>query len=285
VASPFFPTNQEFTTVSQELAAGDRHNDTMFEIQIQNGKPEQEFRTYASLFKLIHVPTRVAMWTHTTPLPEWGFKQAEINGNKNILQSSNVWFAETIDGLEADSPRLVRQERKPKQISFLRKYFELQGAMFHHNNALTSSHPYATEPFQWPFLLRGVSFWTKNDTREQIYFLGNPIGWWIASSLLAVFAGIVGADQLSLRRGVDALEESKLSNIPPRTTREQFTNVFFFFSSLGPRHPVAPVQQHGLPVPVLGRTLLPLLAHGPPTFPAPLPALAPGVDDGDWRAD
>ncbi|CEO58618.1 Dolichyl-phosphate-mannose--protein mannosyltransferase 4 [Penicillium brasilianum] len=207
VASPYYPTNQEFTTVTPDLAEGERHNDTLFELKIENGKPAQEFRTFASLIKLIHVPTRVAMWTHTTPLPEWAFKQAEINGNKNILQSSNLWFAETIDGLAPDSPRLVREERKPKSMSFLRKYFELQGAMFHHNNALTSSHPYATEPFQWPFLLRGVSFWTKNETRGQIYFLGNPIGWWIASSLLAVFAGIVGADQLSLRRGVDALEE------------------------------------------------------------------------------
>ncbi|KAJ5902373.1 hypothetical protein N7495_002901 [Penicillium taxi] len=207
VASPFYPTNQEFTTVSRELAEGDRRNDTKFEISIENGKPGQEFRTFSSLFKLVHVPTRVAMWTHTTPLPEWGFKQAEINGNKNLLQTSNLWFAETIDNLEPDSPRLVREERKPKTLPFFRKYFELQGAMFHHNNALTSSHPYATEPFQWPFLLRGVSFWTKNETRGQIYFLGNPIGWWIASSLLAVFAGIVGADQLSLRRGIDALEE------------------------------------------------------------------------------
>ncbi|KAJ6109665.1 hypothetical protein N7486_001900 [Penicillium sp. IBT 16267x] len=207
VASPFFPTNQEFTTVPQELAAGDRHNDTLFELKIENGKPFQEFRTYSSLIKLIHVPTRVAMWTHTTPLPEWGFKQAEINGNKNILQSSNIWYAETIEGIEEGSPRLKKEERQVKSLSFLRKYFELQGAMFHHNNALTSSHPYATEPFQWPFLLRGVSFWTKNETRGQIYFLGNPIGWWIASSLLAVFAGIVGADQLSLRRGIDALEE------------------------------------------------------------------------------
>ncbi|KAJ5936365.1 Glycosyl transferase family 39 [Penicillium verhagenii] len=207
VASPFFPTNQEFTTASKELADGERHNDTLFEIKIENGKPFQEFRTFSSLIKLIHVPTRVAMWTHTTPLPEWGYKQAEINGNKNILQSSNLWFAETIDGIEEGSPRLEKEERQPKSLSFLRKYFELQGAMFHHNNALTSSHPYATEPFQWPFLLRGVSFWTKNETRGQIYFLGNPIGWWIASSLLAVFAGIVGADQLSLRRGIDALEE------------------------------------------------------------------------------
>jgi dolichyl-phosphate-mannose-protein mannosyltransferase len=213
VASPFFPTNQEFTTVSQELADGERHNDTLFELKIESGKPNQEFRTLASLFKLVHVPTRVALWTHTTPLPEWGYKQAEINGNKNILQSSNAWYVENIENLPEDSPRLVKEERKVKTLPFLRKYFELQGAMFHHNNALTSSHPYATEPFQWPFLLRGVSFWTKNDTREQIYFLGNPIGWWIASSILAVFAGIIGADQLSLRRGVDALEESKLNPV------------------------------------------------------------------------
>lgn len=207
VASPFFPTNQEFTTVTQELADGERHNDTLFEIKIENGKAQQDFRTLSSHFKLIHVPTRVALWTHTTPLPDWGFKQAEINGNKNVLQSSNLWYADSIESLPPDSPRLSKEERKVKQLPFLRKYLELQRAMFLHNNALTSSHPYASEPFQWPFLLRGVSFWTKESTREQIYFLGNPIGWWIASSLLAVFAGIIGADQLSLRRGVDALEE------------------------------------------------------------------------------
>ncbi|EEP76668.1 dolichyl-phosphate-mannose--protein mannosyltransferase 4 [Uncinocarpus reesii 1704] len=207
VASPFYPTNQEFTTVSHELADGKRHNDTLFQIKIEHGKAKEEFRTMASLFKLIHVPTKVAMWTHTTPLPEWGFKQAEINGNKNAQESSNIWYAEDIPSLEPGNSRLIREPKQPKHMPFLKKYLELQAAMFHHNNALTASHPYASEPFQWPFLLRGVSFWTKNDTREQIYFLGNPIGWWIASSLLAIFAGVIGADQLSLRRGVDALEE------------------------------------------------------------------------------
>ena len=209
VASPLYATNQEFTTVSQELAEGERHNDTLFEINVEHGKEGQEFRTRSSLFKLIHVPTRVAMWTHTKPLPEWAFKQAEINGNKHAQQSSNVWFAEDIPSLPADSPRMLKEPREVKPMAFLKKYIELQRAMFYHNNALTSSHPYASEPFQWPFLLRGVSFWTKNDTREQIYFLGNCIGWWITSSLLAVFVGIVGADQLSLRRGIDALEEGK----------------------------------------------------------------------------
>jgi dolichyl-phosphate-mannose-protein mannosyltransferase len=159
---------------------------------------------------LIHYPTKVAMWTHTTPLPEWAYKQAEINGNKNVQQTSNVWYVDEVPSIPDGSPRLIKEEKKTKSVPFLKKYFELQRAMFYHNNALTSSHPYASQPFQWPFLLRGVSFWTQNDTKQQIYFLGNPIGYWIASSLLAVFAGIIGADQLSLRRGIDALDPRKL---------------------------------------------------------------------------
>ncbi|EMF17233.1 glycosyltransferase family 39 protein [Sphaerulina musiva SO2202] len=213
VASPYHPTNQEFTTVSLEQANGARFNDTLFEIRIDNGKAGQEFKTLSSHFKLIHVPTKVAMWTHTTPLPEWAYKQAEINGNKNALQTSNTWYVEDIQGIPADSPRNVREVRKPKSMPFMKKYLELQRAMFYHNNALTSSHPYASQPIQWPFLLRGVSFWTESTTKSQIYFMGNPIGWWFSSALLAVFAGIIFADQISVRRGVDALDTRSRSRL------------------------------------------------------------------------
>jgi len=221
VASPYYPTNQEFTTVSLEDALGDRFNDTLFEIRIENGKPGQEFKSLSGQFKLIHNPSKVAMWTHSTPLPDWAYKQQEINGNKNLAQSSNIWFVDEIPSIPANSERLIKKERKPKSMPFLKKWFELQRAMFFHNNALTSSHPYASEPYMWPFLFRGVSFWTQNDTRQQIYFLGNPLGWWIASSLLAVYVGIVAADQLSLRRGVDALDKRK-SNL---SATLKFTNV------------------------------------------------------------
>lgn len=140
--------------------------------------------------------------------------------------------------------------------------------MFFHNNALTSSHPYASQPIQWPFLLRGVSFWTHNDTRQQIYFVGNPIGWWLASSLLAVFAGIVGADQLSLRRGVDSLEERKFNrpavNSNPRDDKQSNP-------SLGRRHSIAPLQLHGILLPLLGGPLPTILSHGPSALPPSLP--------------
>ncbi|KAK5130671.1 hypothetical protein LTR08_001832 [Meristemomyces frigidus] len=223
VASPSMPTNQEFSTLTVEEANGPRFNDTLFEIRIENGKPGQEFKTMASHFKLIHVPTKVAMWTTQTlaPLPEWGFKQAEINGNKNLVQSSNIWYVEEVPGIPEGSPRLVKDEKKTKSMPFLKKYFELQRAMFYHNNALTSSHPYSSQPIQWPFLLRGVSFWTENETRQQIYFLGNPVGWWFASSILAVFAGILLADQVSVRRGVDALDT--------RTRSRLYNSTGFFF--------------------------------------------------------
>ncbi|CAM1506831.1 Fc.00g064720.m01.CDS01 [Cosmosporella sp. VM-42] len=221
VASPYYPTNQEFTAVSVEDAYGSRANDTLFEVRIEHGKNNQDFKSIASHFKLIHNPSKVAMWTHTKPLPDWAYKQQEINGNKQIGPSSNVWLVEDIPSLTEDDKRRQKPERKVKQLPFLQKWFELQRAMFYHNNKLTSSHPYASSPYQWPFLLRGVSFWTQNETRQQIYFLGNPIGWWIASSLLAVYAGIIGADQVSLRRGIDALDH--------RTRSRLYNSTGFFF--------------------------------------------------------
>lgn len=224
VASPYFPTNQEFTTVPKEEAAADRFNDTLFELKVDKGKGE--FKTMSTHFKLVHVPTKVAMWTHTSPLPDWAYKQAEINGNKNLQQSSNVWYVDDIPSLPVEDERNKKEVKKVKHLSFLRKWVELQRAMFHHNNALTSSHPYASQPISWPFLLRGVSFWTHNDTREQIYFVGNPLGWWLASSLLAVFVGILGADQLALRRGMDALDNRKLTNNQTHLSRHRTNHCF-----------------------------------------------------------
>jgi dolichyl-phosphate-mannose-protein mannosyltransferase len=104
VASPLFATNQEFTTVSLEESSGTRFNDTLFTVELEHNKEGAVWRTRAGQFKLIHVPTRVAMWTHTKVLPEWGFQQQEINGNKNLLQSSNIWFVEDIIDLKDEGP-------------------------------------------------------------------------------------------------------------------------------------------------------------------------------------
>lgn len=276
VASPYYPTNQEFTTVSMAEAQDQRFNDTIFEIRIENGKHGQEFKTLSGHFKLIHNPSKVAMWTHTTPLPEWGYSQQEINGNKNLQQSSNLWYVEEISSIPPESERLIRTEKKVKRVPFLKKWFELQRAMFFHNNALTSSHPYASQPFQWPFLLRGVSFWTQNDSRQQIYFLGNPIGWWIASSILAVYAGIIGADQLSLRRGVDSLDERTYT-----CTKERER---ILFPNLLNRDPSAALQLNWVLFLIVGSALLSILSNGPAALLASLSTCTFGFRTRHWSS-
>jgi len=94
------------------------------------------------------------------------------------------------------------ESNKPvKQRSFILKFLELQSKMFSQNAGLTGKHPYQSQPIEWPFLAKGISFWTQNETRKQIYLIGNPIGMWIAAGSLAVIVGVVGADVLSRRRG------------------------------------------------------------------------------------
>ena len=219
VASPLYATNQEFTTVSLDAAAGDRHLDSQFQIKLEGGGPRTDFTTKAGLVRFQHMPTKVMMWSDKAPLPDWGHRQQEINGNKKPMDGGNIWFAESIVGLN-DPARMAVTPRKIKHKSFVTKYIELQNLMFYHNNKLTSSHPYATEPMTWPFLLRGVSFWTKDDSRQQIYLLGNPIGWWLTISLIAILCGVLAADQIMDRRGEVAIN--------PTTRRRLYNSTGFF---------------------------------------------------------
>ena len=95
VASPTMSTNEEITTYPTE-EDGSRFNETTFQIVLESGG--EKLRTMASAFKLIHMDTKVAVWTHSEKLPDWGFEQQEVNGNKNLLQKSTLWWSDNIDG-------------------------------------------------------------------------------------------------------------------------------------------------------------------------------------------
>lgn len=100
--------------------------------------------------------------------------------------------------------------------------------MLAHNAGLTASHPYASGPINWPFLLIGISFWTNNDTKQQIYMIGNMVSWWTCVLAMSVITGIFLADALARRRGEVPIPESEhecfcylslvfcTANIPPK---------------------------------------------------------------------
>lgn len=95
VASPTMPTNQEITTVTKEEMRG-RYNETLFNVSILGGRAGQPVKSKASHLRLIHVPTKVAVWTHPVALGEWAFKQQEVNGNKDSEARTAVWFFDEI---------------------------------------------------------------------------------------------------------------------------------------------------------------------------------------------
>ncbi|KAF9365882.1 hypothetical protein BGX34_007831, partial [Mortierella sp. NVP85] len=198
VASPTMSTNEEITTYSTE-EDGSRINETTFQIVLDSGG--DKLRTIASSFKLLHMDTKIAIWTHSQKLPSWGFEQQEVNGNKNLVQKSNLWWSDSVEGKDPSEIEEEESNKPVKQRSFILKFLELQGKMFSQNAGLTGKHPYQSQPIEWPFLAKGISFWTQNETRKQIYLIGNPIGMWIAAGSLAVIVGVVGADVLSRRRG------------------------------------------------------------------------------------
>jgi dolichyl-phosphate-mannose-protein mannosyltransferase len=94
VASPLMPTNQEFTTISMQDHS--RHNDTLFHLNIIDANDGEAWKSKSGHFRLVHVPTRVSMWTHPKTLPEWAFKQQEVNGNKNPTEKTATWFVDSI---------------------------------------------------------------------------------------------------------------------------------------------------------------------------------------------
>lgn len=103
VACPTLATNTEFTTwdgVNEEQLS-----DTRFKIEIDDAHEGQQWMTKSSHFQLVHINTRVAMWTHQDPLlPEWAFKQQEVNGNKNLKDKSTFWVVDEIIKDPSESP-------------------------------------------------------------------------------------------------------------------------------------------------------------------------------------
>ena len=178
VASPLKPTNEEFTIVYDDVAA-QRYNETLFRLRLQvpgsNPKKEKqrrEVKTLATEMRILHVDTMVAMWTHDDELlPEWGFKQQEVSGNKKIPEKENIWTIDQITNLQPNDPRSQYVPKKVKTLPFLRKWWELQFLMFRHNNQLSSEHPFASQPNEWPLALSGVSFYNDNVEKRQIFLL------------------------------------------------------------------------------------------------------------------
>ncbi|KAI8074958.1 Dolichyl-phosphate-mannose-protein mannosyltransferase-domain-containing protein [Gongronella butleri] len=233
VASPLLSTNEEVTTV----APGVRHNETLFKVSLEDPNNINTWQTHMTPFRLLHQDTQVAIWTHDKKLPEWANHLQDVNGNKNLNDKTNYWIANEIQGKNATEINMNKKQQV-KSMLFLRKFLELQMRMFSHNAGLTKPHPYQSQPHSWPLLLRGISYWSKDTTREQIYMTGNVVGWGLAILSVLVYASVWLADTVARHRGIEPIDGP---------VRQRFVNNGGFFFLLWALHYV--------PFYIMGRVL------------------------------
>ncbi|KAI9260776.1 hypothetical protein BY458DRAFT_491669 [Sporodiniella umbellata] len=88
--------------------------------------------------------------------------------------------------------------------------------MWDTNKGLTSSHPYDSRPESWPFLRRGINFWSQD--KFHLYLLGNPLVYWSAS--LSVLAYLV------MKCSAVLLEKRDLGNFKDFKTYDESAGFF-----------------------------------------------------------
>lgn len=204
VASPGYNTNEEFTTTTRDLAYGAKHDFTLFNLDLASGGDIA--RTKLSMFRLKHVQTMVSMWLSDKYLPDWGYGQLEINGNKKLEAPGTLWSFAGVEGLTEEERKerhtIGNGEVAPRR-SFWVDYLELQSAMFRSNNALTATHPYMSAPWSWPILENGISFWSNAESTSQIFLIGNFVGWYLEIVAVLMFVMLYIFDWLAILRDFD----------------------------------------------------------------------------------
>ncbi|OLY79840.1 Dolichyl-phosphate-mannose-protein mannosyltransferase 4 [Smittium mucronatum] len=185
VASPLTATNMEFTMIDYNNTAD--YKDTLFYLDFDqpqekktgpNGELlEDELRTISKRIHIISKSQNVGLLTNQKLLPDWGFGDHEINGDKNPKGPGTLWTINSVFGKTStgDEEKIVI----PK-FSFLQKFMELQKVMLEQNAKLIKPHPYQSTPESWPLMKRGISFWVNSKKNQQIYFVANPFGWVLA---------------------------------------------------------------------------------------------------------
>lgn len=96
VASPLTTTNMEMTTWPHNDTS--RFKDTIWKLETTEGEEGAKLMSKRDTLKIISRPHNVAVYTHKGKLPKWGFDQLEVNGNKNLKESSgSVWYVDDVE--------------------------------------------------------------------------------------------------------------------------------------------------------------------------------------------
>ncbi|QLQ78040.1 hypothetical protein HG537_0A02870 [Torulaspora globosa] len=189
---------------------GDANDDWIIEVDENLSAPgpaREHVRALETKFRLKHAMSGCYLFSHEVKLPKWGYEQQEVtcahSGRPDLL----VWYVEgnTNDFLPKEAERISY-----KPSSFFQKLMESHEKMWKINKNLVESHVYESLPSSWPFLLRGIGYWSSK--HRHVYLLGNAILWWSVSSFIGIFAMIIMFELGSWQVGKPILQDADVVN-------------------------------------------------------------------------
>lgn len=188
----------EVSAYGYEGFEGDANDYFRIEIQKKSSKPgaaQERLRTIETKFRLVHVMTGCALFSHKVKLPDWASEQQEVTCARGGSVPNSLWYIESNEHpILGDDAEMVNYDRP----GFFGKFWELQKVMWRTNAGLVESHAWDSRPPSWPILQRGINFWGKE--HRQIYLMGNPLVWWSATVSVIVYAAFKGIAILRWQR-------------------------------------------------------------------------------------
>lgn len=216
VAAPMSPHLQEVSGYIDFNVSMLAQN--LWRVDITNRESDREiWKTILSEVRLVHVNTSAVLKLSGVSLPEWGFKQLEVVGDKinKAYQQTGVWNVEEHRyGRSQEQMERELELKSPthsditKNLTFMAKFLELQWKMLTVKNE-ESEHKYSSSPLEWITLDTNIAYWLHPSTNAQIQLIGNLVTWTTGNIALAVYSLLLLIYLLRRRRKVlDISEDS-----------------------------------------------------------------------------
>uniref|UniRef100_A0A8D2J5L5 Protein O-mannosyl-transferase 1 n=1 Tax=Varanus komodoensis TaxID=61221 RepID=A0A8D2J5L5_VARKO len=214
VAAPLSPHSQEVSCYIDYNISMPAQN--LWRVDIVNRDSDTDvWKTIRSEVGLVHLNTSAVLKLSGASLPEWGYRQLEIIGEKTSrgYHQSMLWNVEEHRyGKSHEQKEREVELHLPTQISisqnlsFMAKFSELQWKILTLKNEDTE-HKYSSSPLDWITMDTNIAYWFHSTSGAQIHLLGNMVTWTSANAATVVYVTLLLGYLLRRRRNIRDIPE------------------------------------------------------------------------------
>ncbi|XP_054853790.1 protein O-mannosyl-transferase 1 [Eublepharis macularius] len=214
VAAPLSPHAQEVSCYIDHNVSMPAQN--LWRVEIVNRDSDGDiWKTILSEVRFVHVNTSAVLKLSGASLPEWGYRQLEIVGEKisKGYHQSMLWNVEEHRyGKSQEQKEREAELHSPTRISigrnlsFMAKFTELQWKILTLKNEDTE-HKYSSSPLDWITMDTNIAYWFHSTSGAQIHLLGNVVTWMSANVATLVYVALFSWYLLRRRRNIHDIPE------------------------------------------------------------------------------